>query len=319
MIITVTMNPAVDKTVVLEQPFIQGGLNRLSRVLYDAGGKGINVSKTIQALGGRSLATGFLGGSAETIILESLKKRGIETDFVHIESTTRTNTKLVEINGCVSELNEPGPEIQSNEYERIQEIIFNRVREKTIVVLSGSIPPGIPTHVYRDLTEALKIRGAKVFLDADGEIFSEALKAVPHYIKPNRVELEQYFHLDHKASEKELVEMGQQLLKKGVQLAAVSLGEEGALFISKDGAVKAKGLKVNTKSTVGAGDAMVAALCLGLDQNMDFCQYVRLSMATSAGAVMTEGTNPPSLAQVEALMSQVEIVKVNQLNAVSSR
>lgn len=112
MIITVTMNPAIDKTVEIGQ-LQAGGLNRISRVEYDAGGKGINVSKTICELGGESIATGFIGGNAGRTIEAVLKEKGISCDFVTVDGETRTNTKVFEASGAVTELNEPGPVIGS--------------------------------------------------------------------------------------------------------------------------------------------------------------------------------------------------------------
>ncbi|MBE5983808.1 MAG: 1-phosphofructokinase, partial [Paenibacillaceae bacterium] len=116
MIVTVTMNPAIDKTVDIGK-FERGDLNRINRVEIDAGGKGINVSKTIRELGGESIATGFVGGTSGTIIKQVLTDLGLRTDFVEVKGETRTNLKVVEETGEVTELNEPGPEVSKEQLE----------------------------------------------------------------------------------------------------------------------------------------------------------------------------------------------------------
>ena len=223
MIVTVTMNPAIDKTALVEH-FVLRGLNRLQSVKSDAGGKGINVSKTIHALGGTSLATGFLGGQSGRIIAEALNELGIEM-IVYIEGETRTNLKVTEPDGSLTELNEIGPQPGSEAIEALMEKLEKQATPGVTFVLGGSIPRGVPTDIYRRIIEAVQPKGAKVFLDADGPLFAEALQANPDYIKPNRFELEQYFKLDHEATEADLIELSNRLLSTGVKQIAVLLAE----------------------------------------------------------------------------------------------
>lgn len=309
MIITVTMNPAIDKTVDIER-LRHGGLNRISHVEMDAGGKGINVSKTIKSLGGDSLATGFLGGKAGETIEGVLKEWQIATDFVYVDGERRTNLKVVENSGEVTELNEPGPEVSAEQLERLMQKLEGYAGEDTLFVLAGSIPKGVPKTIYRDITERVHKKGAKVLMDADGELFVHALEAHPDMIKPNRVELEAYYHLDYRASEQELVAMGRRLLKEGTEFAAISLGQMGALFLTAARTVRCPGLSVKAHSTVGAGDAMVAALAYSWGQKLSLEETIRLAMATSAGAVTTIGTKPPARGVVDELASAVELSEI---------
>lgn len=309
MIITVTMNPAIDKTVELEQ-LERGSLNRLKNVITDAGGKGINVSKTIKALGGETIATGFSGGSGGSLIEKVLREQGIKADFVEIKNEVRTNLKVLEARGFVTELNEPGPVVSEEELEQLTQKLIGYAGEDVIFILAGSIPGGICKTVYGELIGKLKEKGARVFLDADGELFIHSLEAGPDYIKPNRAELEEFYQMDYRADEKELVKMGQKLLEKGIQMAAVSLGQMGALFLTKDKVVKCPGLKVEAHSTVGAGDAMVAALAYGLDKGLTLEECAKLGLAASAGAVTTKGTKPPSRELVDELVKKVEIINL---------
>ena len=178
MIITVTMNPAIDKTVEVDkfQPY---ALNRIRRIEYDAGGKGINVSKTIHALGGESLAMGFLGGNTGKTIENVLNARNIRHDFIYVDGDTRTNTKIFDCVGGVTELNEPGPAITEKQIEALIQKICTYTDNETLVVLAGSVPGGVRKTVYAEIAECVHKKGGKVLLDADGELFRLALKAVP--------------------------------------------------------------------------------------------------------------------------------------------
>lgn len=312
MIITVTMNPAIDKTVDLEH-MVSGGLNRLKNVIVDAGGKGINVSKTIKELGGKTVATGFLGGSGGLLIQKVLKEQGIQADFIEIKNEVRTNLKVVEADGNVTELNEPGPVVTEEELEALTQKLLSYANEEALFVLAGSIPNGIKKDVYKNLTFRLKEKGAKVFLDADGELFIHALEACPDIIKPNRHELEEYFHKDYRVDEAELITMGKQLLEKGIGMVAISLGQMGALFLTREEVLKCPGLKVVAHSTVGAGDAMVAALSYGLNQGLALEECVKLGVATSAGAVTTKGTKPPKRELVDELLHKVQVNALSKM------
>ncbi len=309
MIVTVTMNPAIDKTVDIDR-LQHGGLNRIQKVEYDAGGKGINVSKTIQELGGTSVATGFLGGNAGRTIESVLNDKGIQNDFITVDGETRTNTKVFEQTGEVTELNEPGPMISDGQIGQLMEKLEGYANAQTLFILAGSIPNGVDKGIYGEITRRVHAHRAKVLLDADGELFRSALDAGPDMIKPNRVELEEYAGFDYRASVEELLETAKSLKGKGIGTVAVSMGKSGAMFVRDGYEVKCPALTVRAHSTVGAGDAMVAALAYAWDQQLDNEQTVRMCIATSAGAVTTIGTKPPTRALVDELMEQVVIEKI---------
>lgn len=306
MIVTVTMNPAIDKTVDIDS-LKPGGLNRITHVELDAGGKGINVSKTIKELGGESLVTGFIGGKAGETIEGVMKEWGIPTEFVYVDGETRTNMKVVETNGTVTEINEPGPVVTEAQIEELLGKLEHYAGADTLFVLAGSIPKGVDKNIYKVITERVHKKGAKVLMDADGELFVHGLEAVPDMIKPNRVELEAYFGLDYRAAEGELIYMGKKLLGCGSELVAISLGQMGALFLQGETTILCPGLSVKAHSTVGAGDAMVAALAYSWDRKLSFEDTIRLGVATSAGAVTTIGTKPPTRETVDELAKRVKL------------
>lgn len=306
-IITVTLNPAIDRTVFVRR-LCPGGLNRVERVVEDAGGKGINVARTLQALGGTCLVTGLLAREGSGRILESLERAGLEHDFILTSGTVRTNTKLAEEDGSVTELNETGPVTAPEDVDALVEKLCTHAAEHVLFVFAGSAPPGVDGTIYERLIEAVHQRGAKALLDADGVLFANAMKAVPDIVKPNRAELLEYFAVSGQG-EGQIRTLGEKLLEQGVGTAMISCGADGALFLFAGDrqpeknylAVRHPALPVRVCSTVGAGDAMTAAYCYCAWKGMDYEETAQFCMAVSAAAVSTEGTKPPERGAVEKL------------------
>ena len=303
MIITVTMNPAADKTVEIES-LKRGGLNRIRKAEWDAGGKGINVSKTISELGMETTATGFQGGNTGREIEKYLGEKGIRSDFVAVDGETRTNTKVFEDNGMVTELNEPGPYITAAQKEELLKKLEGYAGEGVLFVLSGSLPMGIDTDIYARIIEMVHKKGAGVLLDADGEAFRKAVQYRPEIIKPNKEELAQYAGVPEFSSAIETAKAAEALTDAGIGMAAVSMGAEGAVFLEKGNRIFCPAIPVKACSTVGAGDAMAGALAYAWENGMGMEDKIRLCMAVSAGAVTTQGTKPPSKELAEALKSR---------------
>ena len=309
MIVTVTMNPAIDKTIEIDR-LNRGNLNRIEKIEYDAGGKGINVSKTIHELGGESIATGFLGGNAGRVIEEVLDSRGIKHDFVWVEGETRTNTKVCEQDGTVTELNEKGPEITPEQLTNLLEKLDDLAADNVLFILAGSIPGNMEKDIYARIIERVHKKGAKVLLDADGELFRKGLEQKPDMIKPNQWEIEELQGFSHGVSDKELINTAKKMQTDGIDTVVISLGKNGALFVCGNYVAKGMPLKVDVHSTVGAGDAMVAAMAYSFEKKMEPRETARLCMAVSAGAVMTVGTKPPEKQLVKQLMKRVILEKV---------
>jgi 1-phosphofructokinase len=305
MIITVTLNPAVDKTVEINDVHINR-VNRVLSVRLDAGGKGINVSKIIMSLGGESRAIGFLGGKAGVFIKEYLDNMGIANDFVVIKGETRTNLKIVDpLQHTNTDINEMGPEITSEDIQQIDNYISHTVGEKSVMVFSGSVPPNMENDIYQKWIHSAKQKGARTLLDADGDLLRLGIEAGPYLIKPNIHELERL--LARKiVSIEEAVECSRILMEKhGIEIVVVSMGEKGALFLNKEVTIFAEGITVDVKSTVGAGDSMVAALAYAIDEGYAFEKAATLAVAAGTANVMTCGTEPSSLNVIEELERKV--------------
>lgn len=309
MIITLTMNPAVDKTAELDTIQV-GGLNRLKNIVMDAGGKGINVSKTIHNLNGNSIAVAIVGGNAGNFIENEMKRLQVNYDFMYIDGNSRTNLKIVDQDKVLTEFNENGPSPNAEQLQKLSQKIESMLKEDDILVLSGSVPKEVKKDYYYDLIRIAKNKKAKTILDADGELFKEGIKAIPTIIKPNRYELLQYYNAPEDTSEKQMILYAKAFIDQGVELVVVSMGKDGSYFINKDAVYKVEPLKIEAHSSVGAGDAMVASLAYGVENKLSDTQLIVLSSACSAGAVMTQGTKPADLALIEELKKQVQYKKI---------
>lgn len=302
MITTVTFNPAIDKTAQVDQ-LIPGGLNRLKNVRQDAGGKGINVSKTLKAAGQDSTAAGLIGGAAGDYIRKRMEELGIAHAFVRVDGDTRTNLKVLDAQMNLTELNEAGPYCTQKDLDRLMDLLSAR---EGILVLCGNTGPGVPHTVYRTLTERAHENGLRVILDADGELFQEGIKAHPDVIKPNRFELAQYFgKSEDELDAQTMISLARTFIQEGVRLVVISMGIEGSLFVTEERALLAPALKIPFQSAVGAGDAMVAGLAYGMEHDLSLEETLVLAVALSAGACMTEGTQPADAETVEKLKKEV--------------
>ena len=309
MIYTVTLNPALDKTVEIPGMALDT-VNRITSMRTDPGGKGINVSKVIAKLGGESCAVGILGGESGRTLLAALEREGLRTHFRFVEGQTRTNLKIIDrALHTNTDINEPGLTVSPADLDALLRDLLGMVREGDIVVLAGSLPQGAPQDTYRVWTAACREKGARVCLDADGVLLAEGLKAAPYLIKPNEDELSRL--VGHRLTDTdELIAEGRRLLKGGVTRVVISLGERGALYLRGNEVLYAEGLSVPVGSTVGAGDSVVAALAYADSLDMSDEDAVRLSTATGAANVMCSGTQAAEREAVEALLPKVRFSRL---------
>ena len=305
MIYTVTLNPALDKTVEIPGMALDT-VNRITEMRTDPGGKGINVSKVIAKLGGESCAVGILGGGSGKM----LENENFTTRFRFVEGQSRTNLKIIDREGHTNtDINEPGLTVTAAELDALLRELLAELRPGDIVVLAGSLPKGAPQDTYRSWTAACKKAGARVFLDADGALLAEGIKAAPHLIKPNDGELSRLAGKKLETLE-ELTAEGRKLLERGIERVVISLGGRGALYLRKGSTIYAEGLRVPVGSTVGAGDSVVAALAYAEAQGLSEEEAVRLSTAAGAANVMCSGTQAAEREAVEALLPKVRFTRL---------
>lgn len=304
MIYTVTLNPALDKTVEIPS-FAVDSVNRIVSLRTDPGGKGINVSKVIARLGSTSRAIGILGGTTGQAIAQALAEENMVCDFLPVEGDTRINLKVIDpVTHTSTEINEPGAAVDEATLQSLLDHLVKMLRRDDIVVLAGSLPQGAPKDTYRVWGEACREKGAKVFLDSDGDAMREGMAAVPYLLKPNNDELSRLMGRELDSLE-ELIAAARELLRQGTAKVVVSMGSRGMLYVTPERTLYAPGLKVPVKSTVGAGDAVVAALAVAEEQGLPLEETVRLSAAAGTASVMCSGTQAAERGVVDGLVPQV--------------
>lgn len=309
MIITLTMNPAVDRTLQVDK-FTVDRVNLIREDRADVGGKGINVSKVIRQLGGRTKTITFLGGPTGTFIGQELDKMKIGKVAVPVNGITRTNLKIVDLQlGTYTDLNEPGPVIGQEELELFVKQLRIEMTAQSLVVLTGSVPQGVPASIYRDLILDIQKIGARAALDADHDVLKLGIEAAPFLVKPNIHELERLVGRTLEGVS-DIMTAARELISQGIRIVIVTLGDQGALFVTEDSAIHAKGVPVQVLSTVGAGDALMGAFCYGLDKQLPLEETIRLSVGASAAMISTAGTQVPEFNRIYELVNLVELEKL---------
>lgn len=310
MIITITLNPAIDKTISISD-FKVDHVNKIESQRIDPAGKGINVSKVIKALNGESIALGIIGGETGNEIKRYLNDAGIKSDFVNVDKKTRSNLKIVDyVNHTFTDINEQGAFVNEIKQKEIVNKILEYANKDNLLVLSGSTPGGFDKTIYKEIVEKAQAKGAKVILDASENLFLEGIKSAPYLIKPNVHELEVALNVSIE-NHSDIVRAARKIIELGVKLVVVSDGGNGSIFVTREEAFIAKGIKVEVKSTVGAGDSMVAAIAYGLDQKLELKDIMILASAVSTANVMTEGTQTGDLSIIESLKEKVRIEKID--------
>jgi len=309
LVITVTLNPALDKTVTIDGLEV-GGLNRVNDIRIDAGGKGINVAKVLRGFNENVTAVGFMGGHNGKLIMQGLEREGIQHSFTETVAETRMNLKVVDSTVQVTtEINERGGEITRQERALFQKTLEDQLDQASILVLGGSVPPGIEHAEYALLIKAAKSKGVKTILDADGDALKEGLIACPEIIKPNIHELEQLLGVTL-SSDEEIVQAARKLIAQGIEWVIVSMGGDGSVAVSKDEALRARPFKIKPESTVGAGDSMVAAIASSIIHGRGLEETLR--WATAAGSVTASkpGTQVCRPEEVEERLNDVGITRI---------
>ncbi len=260
MIVTVTLNPAVDKTVEIAR-LVPGDVNRARSVVSMAAGKGINVARLLRQFHLPVAVMGFVGGYSGRMIEDAVRKLGAESHFTRVRGDTRTSTNLLSDDGYVTELLEPGPEISERELYRFKREFENCLELGELFVLCGSVPRGVPKDIYGSLIRRCREEGRKVFLDTSGEALREGIREKPFLIKPNLKELE--YLVGRRLSDREaVVEEARKLVADGIEKVVVSMGPKGLLYVDGKEAIYQPAKKVDTVNTVGCGDSVVASLCM---------------------------------------------------------
>ena len=309
MILTVTLNAAIDKRYVVEG-FRTGEVNRVKECTYVPGGKGLNVSKPASIYGAEVVATGFAGGHAGAYIEDALKPFGIRSAFYQVDAESRSCINIWdEVNQVQTEFLEPGFTLTEEDFAGFEAKFRQLVQEAKVVAMSGSVPKGLDGTAYQRLVKIVKDAGIPVILDTSGKLLEMGIEAIPTMIKPNIDEIRM---LTGKRCDdiSEIIEAARAIHERGVKIVAVSLGADGSLAVGDDGIFRARVPKIDAVNTVGCGDSMIAGFALGLSKGLPLEETLRLASAISAAAAMREETGFFVMEDMEKLLPQIEITRL---------
>lgn len=306
MILTVTLNPSVDRLIYVRR-LIPHDTNRILHIEEDAGGKGVNVARVLHRLQVPVVATGLLGGRAGHYVQHELHLEGVPNDFVWIKGDTRTNFAIQEEDGSPpTALNEGGPQISAEELSALLGKVEQISAQARFVTVGGSLPPGVPADIYATLIALAKQQGAKVVLDADGEPLVQGLKARPMLIKPNENETERLLGRAIDTLE-DAAKAAQELHSGGIPVAIVSIGDKGAAVACEQGCWVAIPPRVKAVSTIGSGDSMIAGFLSVMDRGGSVEDAIRWGTAAGAATAMTDGSDIGTAEQIHVLVPKVEV------------
>jgi 1-phosphofructokinase len=305
-ILTITLNPALDLTV--RVPHLEPGeVNRSQALLSHAAGKGLNVAQVLADLGHSLTVSGFLGEDNQQAFNALFARRGFADAFIRVPGETRSNIKLAEDDGRVTDINGPGPHVNDLAQHALLDKLDHIAASHDAVVVAGSLPRGVSAQWLRELVLRLKALGCKVILDTSGEALKEGLRAGPWLVKPNAEELSEA--LGHPVSSVALqVAAATELQTLGISHVVISHGADGVNWFSRGTQpLQALPPKVRVASTVGAGDSLLAGMVHGLISGHSPEQTLRSATAIAAMAVTQIGFGISDALQLVTLESGVNV------------
>lgn len=309
MIYTITLNPAVDRELVVEAIAFDTVL-KADTWRVDCGGKGFNVARMLQSLETSSVALGFAAGKSGEFLKDALYSLGIETDFVWVGGETRTNVSIVSADNTRHlKVNEPGPTVSPTDMAKLIRKVRGLARPDDGWVLAGSLPPGVPPTFYAEIIAILHAAGARVFLDTSDEALRRSCPAKPFLVKPNASEARELTGLPMDNAT-EIAAVGRAIQTMGPQNVIISLGKQGALLVNGGKAWLAASPEIVQRNPVGAGDSMVAGLVWGLSLGDGMPEAMCRGVACGAATASQSGTAVGTLTQVNALLSQIRLSEV---------
>lgn len=307
MILCVNLNAAIDKTIVVTT-FELGEIHRPEAVKSLAGGKGCNVARALQQLGEEPVVTGWVGGTAGQFIENGLQQEGIQTDFVYTDFESRTCTSILDgRNQTMTEIYEKGDPVPAVKVAEMLARFEEIVGGYTAVILSGSIPPGVPQDIYAQLINIAHKAGVPAFLDSSKEALLQGVAAKPFLIKPNETEVailtgrELETIADFAAAAAELA-------TRYETIVVLSLGKDGAIAAKGNEVVHVQNPLVEAKSAVGSGDCMLAGLTYGFAHGLSLVEAVKYGVAAGTANTLVIGAGQFRMADFESVLRQVKVV-----------
>ena len=310
-IITITLSPAVDKSATVPV-LIPDKKMKCSDPVFEPGGGGINVARAIRKLGGNALALYLAGGNTGRYLTGMLKDEGIDTAQIETASETRENLSILDLSsGLQYRFGMPGAFIEPDELKQL----LGRVRAMgslDYMVLSGSVPPGVPKDIFARLASIGKEKGARVVLDTSGEALREGAHEGVYLLKPNMAEISALMG-EEKMNDMAVEDMAYGLLERGnCEILLLSMGAGGALLLTREETIRLSSPALKVRSTVGAGDSMVAGMVYSLSLGKTAEEAAKYAVACGAAATMNPGTELCKRTDVDRLIHRVHCHRIRQ-------
>ena len=305
MIVTVTINPAIDGNVSADRLVFEDRAYILARS-ESAGGRGINASAVLHSFGADTLSIATCGGESGKRFEELLRGLGFPVELVRIKNDIRTNLTISDKHGLTVKLNELGPAIQQTELDGLEQAVRASMAKATYLMICGSLPPGVPSHFYCRLIEAAKAKNVPTLLDTDGEALQHAVEASPTVVFPNQQEAERLLHRAL-ITRTHFHEAAERILGMGTQSVVLSLGARGAVGTNGKQLLEVIPPRVDALCPIGAGDAMAAAFVWAMDQKKEFADAMRWGVAAGTAAACLPGVLLPSFKQTKDMYRRVEV------------
>ncbi|WP_299744433.1 1-phosphofructokinase [uncultured Rossellomorea sp.] len=307
VIATVTLNPAIDVRYTLSQ-FQIGGVNRVSSIEKTPGGKGLNVTRVLSGLGNRVTCTGFLGGNSGAWIQNQLSHMDLHEHFISIKGETRSCLAVLSKEGQ-TEILEPGPVIGTDEIERFHRVFAYLMGTVDYVVVSGSLPEGIPNDFYKGLSNIANQSGVRMLLDTSGPALFESMDGKPFLIKPNKEEFNAL--IGRKTNSKsDMLQQAQSICQKGVPYVLLSLGAEGAFLVSENRVLFARIPNVNVVNPVGSGDSMLAGFTHAYSHGYPIEEVLKWACACGMSNAMLEKTGSINPVHVRRFVKRIDVIEM---------
>jgi len=305
LIVTLTLNPAVDRNVQADRLVFEDRAYILS-TNETAGGRGINASTVIHGFGGATKAIACTGGKNGKRFEELLAGVGFPTALVKIRHSIRANLTIVDKQGLAVKLNERGPHIQASELEKVERTVADNLDGAKWLMLCGSVPPGVAPDFYARIIRLAQKAGVKTLLDTDGDALVSGMDAGPTAVAPNQAEAERLLNRAL-ITQAHFKNAAARMVAMGAETTIVSLGSRGAVAANKDTVISAAAPSIDAVCPIGAGDALAAAFVWALTEGKPFEDAVKWGVAAGTASAALPGISFPTLAQTEKMYSRVEL------------
>lgn len=312
LIVTVTMNPSVDISYPVDILKIDD-VNRVENVSKTAGGKGLNVSRVIKQMDGELIASGILGGSLGAYIIDQLNDENVPNRFLKIDKESRNCIAILH-EGNQTEILESGPTLDGGEGDRYFKLFEKLIEEADVITISGSLPKGLSPNYYQRLLQKSHGKDVKILVDTSGEALKQTLLGdkKPFLIKPNTDELNALLEQETTFDIKGLKEALSNSLFDGVEAIVVSMGADGAFAKIQDTFYKISIPEIKVVNPVGSGDATIAGLAMGIDQELSWEEVLKIAMTTGMLNTMEERTGRINKANFKEYFNQVKVEKIKK-------